>query len=201
MDLKIKGNLTPYQKKILDYISRFYIQYGYSPSYKEIAKEFDFKSDGSVTQYLDALENKGFISRGRASRQIYLNQPEESQEIFMLGIIAAGNPIEPLENPESIKVPKSMISSHAMCYALKISGDSMIDDGIADGDIILVQHQKTANNGDIVVAITENGATLKRFYNEKGQIRLEPRNQRLSIIYPQEIEIRGKFLGLIRHNE
>ena len=200
MDQVVKGILTPKQKDILDFILSFYASNGYSPTYKNIADKFEFKSEGSVAQYLDALEEKGYIKRGGASRQIFLSEPEESKEIFLLGIIPAGSPIEPLENPEPITVPKSMLSPDGMCYALRVSGVSMIEDGIADGDIVLVKHQNTANNGDIVVAITEDGATLKRYYKENGTVRLEPRNKKLSNIYPKELEIRGKFLGLLRHD-
>ncbi len=191
--------LTPNQKKILSFIERYFSKNGFAPSYREIASKFGLKSDGSVAQYLDVLEEKRYISRGEGSRQIFLNSNNHfSTSIPLLGIIAAGNPIEPLENPEPIAVPAAMVPSNSMCYALKVSGDSMIDDGIADGDLILVKHQNFANNGDTVVAITEKGATLKRFYSKMGQIRLEPRNKALKTIFPENVEIRGKFIGLIR---
>lgn len=191
--------LTPNQKKILSFIERYFSKNGFAPSYKEIASKFGLKSDGSVAQYLDVLEEKGYISRGEGSRQILLNTSNQpSVSIPLLGVIAAGNPIEPIEIPEPITVPATMVPLNSMCYALRVAGDSMIDDGIADGDLILVKHQNSANNGETVVAITENGATLKRFYTANGQIRLEPRNKSLKTIFPKELEIRGKFIGLIR---
>jgi repressor LexA len=199
MNSQVKTLLTPKQKQVYDFINSFITSHGYSPSYKDIANGLGFKSEGSVAQYLEALENKGFISRGGSSRQIMPFEIGDDAEVLMLGIIPAGKPIEPLENPVSISVPKSMLPSNVACYALKVRGDSMIDDGIMDGDVILIKHQNTANNGDTVVAITEEGATLKRFYKQNGVVRLEPRNPNLKTIYPEQLEIRGKFIGLIRH--
>lgn len=199
MDEEIKGILTPKQKKVLNYIQSYYVMHGYGASYKEIAQHMQVKSEGSVGQFLDALEEKGYISRNGQNRQVLPTFPkDETSEVLLLGVIPAGSPIEPLEVPEPISVPKSMLPSYGSCYALRVRGESMIDDGIADGDIILIRHQNTADNGDVVVAITENGATLKRYYTSKGVVRLEPRNPKLNNIYPQQLEIRGRFLGLIR---
>lgn len=153
-----------------------------------------------MSQYLEALEKKGYLVRKGGTRELLPTIPDENTEVMLLGIIPAGSPIEPLEVPEVIDVPSSMIPKSGSVYALKVQGESMIDDGIADGDYILVKHQNTADDGDTVVAITEDGATLKRFYQNDGQIRLEPRNPNLEPIYPDHLEIRGKFLGLIRHN-
>lgn len=199
----VNSNLTPKQKAIFDYLGAYFARRGYTPSYKEIADNFRLKSPGSVAQYLDALEEKGYLTRGNGNRQIKLNsaQDDDIVEVPLLGIIAAGAPIEPIENPEPISVPGNMLPRSAMSYALSIRGDSMIDDGICDGDIILVKHQKTASHGDIVVAITEQGATLKRFCQDEKGIRLEPRNKKLQPIYPLELEIRGIFAGLIRRGE
>lgn len=192
--------ITPKQKLALAFIEKFIAHKGYGPSYKEIAEGLDLKSLGSVAQYLDSLEERGFIRRGLRSREIFISGQTESVTIPLIGIIAAGNPIEPIENPEPIEVPKSMMPRTGMVYALKIQGTSMIDDGIADGDVVIIKQQNTAENGDTVVAITEQGATLKRFYREgNGQVRLEPRSPRLRPFYPEELEIRGKFIGLIRH--
>jgi len=195
--------LTPKQKAILDYLQSFFAEYGYSPTYREIAERFNLKSQGSVAQYLEALEEKGYLKRGSGNRQIQFvsGKIEDVIEIPLLGVIAAGAPIEPIENPQPVNVLKSMIPKRAMSYALKVKGDSMIDDGICDGDIILIKHQQTANHGDTVVAITEDGATLKRFCQDNEGIRLEPRNKKLKPFRPLELEIRGIFIGLIRRGE
>jgi repressor LexA len=197
----VNPNLTPNQRAILSYITGYFAEYGYTPSYREIGERFALKSGGSVAQYLEALEAKGYISRGDGSRQILLNstlETKEMVEIPLLGVIAAGVPIEPLEDPQPISVPKTMLPTSGMAYALRVKGDSMVEDGIWDGDFILVRHQKDADNGDIVVAITEDGATLKRFYRKNGKVCLEPRNPNLEPFFPKQLEIRGKFMGLIR---
>lgn len=193
--------ITPKQKQAFDFLQRFIDEHGYAPSYKEIAQGLKLKSLGSVAQYLDVLEKRGFIRRGPNPREIFIVGQAESVTVPLLGFIAAGSPIEPIENPEPIEVPKSMLPPNGMVYALKVQGTSMIDDGVADGDIVLIKQQNTAENGETIVAITESGATLKRFYREgNGKIRLEPRNPNLHPFYPEELEIRGKFLGLIRHS-
>nr|MBI5456008.1 repressor LexA [Candidatus Levybacteria bacterium] len=189
-------NLTPKQKQILEYIQKFTKEKGYPPSLAEIAKEFD-RSVPTIFQFVETLRNKGFLEKENdVARGIYTKKPE----IFLLGKIAAGEPIEPLENPEPIEVPKEMITSPANYYALEVKGNSMIDEGILDHDIIVVKHQNTADNGDVVVAITEKGATLKIFRNKNGEIFLEPRNKNSKNIYPKSLEIRGKFVGLVRKN-
>lgn len=190
------GNLTPKQKEILDFILSFLNKEGYSPSLEEIAKRFK-KSIPTVHQHVEALKTKGFLLKeDNVSRGISLKNSRTG--IFLMGYIAAGKPIEPIENPEPINVPANMVSQQGNYYALKVKGDSMIDDGILDGDIVVIKHQKTADNGETVVAVTEDGATLKIFKNVNGKIFLEPRNKTLQNIYPKELEIRGKLIGLIR---
>lgn len=187
-------NLTPKQKQILDFIQEFTEEKSYPPSLAEIAKKFH-KSIPTVFQFVATLKNKGYLEKENdVARGIYTKKPE----IFLLGKIVAGKPIEPLENPEPIEVPKEMIASPANYYALEVKGDSMIDEGILDNDIIVVKHQNTADNGDVVVAITEKGATLKIFRQKNGRIYLEPKNKNLKDIYPKSLEIRGKFVGLVR---
>lgn len=189
-------NLTPKQKQVLDFINEFTKDNGYPPSLAEIAKEFK-KSIPTIFQYVETLKNKGFLTKQEdVARGIYTKKPE----VFLMGNIAAGEPIEPLENPEPIEVPNEMIMSPGNYYALQVKGDSMIDEGILDGDIVIVKHQKTADNGDIIVAVTEKGVTLKIFKRKNDKIILEPRNKKLKNIYPKELEIRGKFIGLLRKN-
>lgn len=193
------ANLTPKQKRILDFITSFYKKEGYSPSLAEIAKRFK-KSVPTIHQFIETLKEKGFLDKEEKIWRGIIPQ-NATREIFLLGYIAAGRPIEPIENPEPIQIPLSMISPMGNYYALKAQGNSMIDDGIMDGDTIVVKHQNTANNGEMVVAITEKGATLKVFKKKNGQIFLEPRNKNLKIIQPRQIEIRGKFTGLIRNSQ
>ncbi|PIZ01101.1 repressor LexA [bacterium (Candidatus Gribaldobacteria) CG_4_10_14_0_8_um_filter_33_9] len=188
--------LTPRQKKVLDYIKKFKERKGYSPTLNEIANYLR-KSLSTAQHYVEELKNRGFLKKSENMAR-GITPVEETQRILLLGYIAAGKPIEPIENPEPINIPVSMINKAGNYYALKVKGNSMIDDGIADGDIAVIQHMITANNGDTVVAITEKGATLKVLRKQKGLIFLEPRNRKLKNIYPKELEIRGKFCGLIR---
>jgi len=193
------SNLTPKQKRILDFITSFYKKEGYSPSLAEIAKRFK-KSVPTIHQFITTLKEKGFLDK---EEKIWrgITPQNTNREIFLLGYIAAGQPIEPIENPEPIQIPLSMIPQTGNYYALKVQGDSMIDDGIMDGDTVVIKQQNMANNGETVIAITEKGATLKVFKKKNGQIFLEPRNKNLKIIQPREIEIRGKFTGLIRNSQ
>lgn len=189
------STLTTKQKEVLDFIVSFSSQNGYSPSLAEISKKLK-KSVPTVFQFVKTLNEKGYLQKtDKIWRGI---STEIKKQVMLMGYISAGKPIDPLENPEPINVPVSMIPAEANYYALKVQGDSMIEDGILDGDTILVKHQMTAENGDTVVAITEKGATLKILRKNNGKVHLEPRNKRLKNIYPKELEIRGKFCGLIR---
>lgn len=198
---KLNRALTPKQKNILDFITDCSINNGFSPSLEEVGNKFGLVIS-TVHQHIKALESKGYlIKEENQPRGLSLfKQTSDSAEIPLLGVIAAGTPIEPIENPEQVNVPKNLISRPGDYYALKVKGDSMIDDGILDNDIVVIKSQSTANSGDTVVAVTENGATLKIFRKNNNNIYLEPRNKRLSNIYPSQIEIRGKLVGLLRIN-
>lgn len=189
-------SLTPKQKKILDFIVAFTKKVGYSPSLAEIAHHFK-KSITTIHQHVETLKNKGeLVKQENVWRGIQPQQPVT--QIFLLGYIAAGQPIEPFENPEPIQVPLNFTPTPGNYYALKVKGQSMVDDGIRDGDTIIVRHQKTAINGDRVIAVTEKGATLKVYREQDGKIYLEPRNKKFKIIYPEKLEIRGKFAGVVK---
>lgn len=194
--------LTVKQKKILDYVTSSANHHGYSPSLEEIASHFGLSAISTVHHHVKALRIKGYLKKEKNQPRgaSPLERTSDSVEIPLLGFIAAGTPIEPIENPEPIKVPNNLISKRGDYYALKVKGDSMIEDGIWDGDLVVIKSQQTADNGDTVVAVTEGGATLKIFRSKNGTIFLEPRNKRLENIYPQSLEIRGKFVGLIRKN-
>lgn len=200
MDVNKQIPITPKQKHVLDFVNRFIIKNGYSPSLNEIAK-FIGKSISTVQHFIEELESRGYLQRKENVARSISSTGEATQQIFKLGYIAAGEPIEPIENPEPIDVPASFIKSNGNYYALQVKGESMIEDNILDGDTIIVKHQQTAEDGDRVVAVTEDGTTLKVFRNRSGRIYLGPRNKNLKPIYPKELVIRGKFCGLIRGDD
>lgn len=189
--------LTPKQKKALDFINRFTTENDYAPSLQEIANYFK-KSISSAQHFVEELHLKGYLQKRTSSARSITTIGERKGHVFKLGYIAAGKPIEPIENPEPIEVPPSLLKTTGDHYALEVKGLSMIEDNILDGDTIIIRHQRTAEDGDRVVAITEEGATLKIFRKRNGKIYLEPRNSNLKPIYPKELEIRGKFVGLFR---
>ena len=191
--------LTAEQKKALDFVLSYLQEHGYSPSLKDIAQFFH--SNTSTAQYfVKELIKKGFL-RKEANKTRGITPIARPRTVKKLGIIAAGEPIEPIENPEDIEIPSSIETDPGHSYyALEIKGDSMIDMGILDGDTVLIQHQLTAKNGDVIVAITEKGATLKTYREINNEILLEPKNPSYKIIKPKKLEIRGKFCGLIRNS-
>jgi repressor LexA len=190
--------LTAKQKKALDYIRNCVAHNGYAPSLKEIAKFLGTENLSTAQYYIEELLVKGHLTKDN-NKSRGITPVNATFEIPLLGFIAAGEPIEPIENSENITVPESInINTQSPHYALKVKGDSMMDMGILNNDIVIVKHQMTAENGDVVVAITEKGATLKVFKRVGDQIRLEARNKNFQAIIPVSLEIRGKFVGLIR---
>lgn len=189
--------LTPKQKQILDFLTSYIKENGYSPSLEEIARKFK-KTIPTIFQHIENLKSKGFLLKtDNISRGIQLNNAQD--EVMLLGKIAAGIPIEAIENPEPIKIPAGMLNTPGNYYALLASGNSMIEDGIFDGDTVIIKHQNTAEDGDTIVAITEDGATLKKLYRDGKRIRLQPANQTFLPIFPKEIEIKGKVIGILRN--
>lgn len=189
--------LTPKQKKVLDFVNKFTVKYGYAPSLHEIA-EYLGKSISTVQHFIGELQEKGYLQKKRNIARGLSSTQESTGQLFKLGYIAAGSPIDPIENPEPIDVPSYFLKPPGNYYALEVKGDSMVEDNILDGDTIIIKHQQTAENGDRIVAITENGATLKVFRKRNNMIYLEPKNGEMKPIYPQVLEIRGKFVGLLR---
>ncbi len=197
----VNRNLTPKQKKILDFICLYYKKKGFAPSLEEIGHHFKLKAVSTVHQHVETLKAKGYLKKeNNQPRGIRPFKKEESSvEIPLLGYIAAGNPIEAIESPEPLTVSRELLAKSGNHFALKVKGSSMIDDGIFDGDTVLVREQKTAENGETVVAIIDGGeATLKKIYRENGQIRLQPANQTFLSLFPQEVEIKGKVVSIIR---
>ncbi len=194
------------QKQILDFISQYIDKYGYSPTLGEIAEAIGVSSLATVHEHLQALVKKGVIKKFEgAVRGIELIDKKISNtlkgiELPILGFIAAGQPIQTFTDPDAtVRIAPNMISGKKRSYVLQVKGDSMIEDGILDGDFVVIEEQNTAINGDIVVALLDNGlATLKRFYKEKDRIRLEPANSAMSPIYTTDVKIQGKCVGVIR---
>ena len=200
--------LTSKQEKILDTIKKFIAEKGYAPTIRELCKLCNLNSTATMFVHLKNLTKKGYISQTESKfRTIELTVPNEYIKnddsvvnVPLLGKVAAGNPIEAIENPnEYFSLPKELIPMNHDVFTLEVSGDSMINIGIFDGDIVIVKKDRTANNGEIVVAMTdENEVTLKRFYKEKDHIRLQPENDYLEPIILNNVTILGKAIGLYR---
>ena len=195
--------LTKKQKAILDFVKSFQKEKDYPPTLEEIGKKFKLSSVGTVYQYIDALQKKGYIQRKKGyarSLELYEQKGSDLVEIPLMGIITAGAPIEAIRNPEPIDVPKSMLSRTGRHYALKVKGDSMIDEGIFDGDTIIVREQSVVDNGETAVAYLPDTdeATLKKIYKEKNRIRLQPANPKLEPFYETNVEIQGKVVSVLR---
>jgi repressor LexA len=193
--------LTEKQKNVFEFIDQFIKKWGYSPTYGEIQKHFGFKSVGTVQDYVAALEVKGFIQKteGKWSSLRIINQ---SNEVPLLGKVAAGRPIEFFKFGEHTEVPFAMIKGKGEVFALQVSGDSMINEGILDGDIVIVKKESSAENGKIVVASVDNEATIKKLVKKRGQIELHSANPKYQpiIVKPhQEFRIEGIYTGLIRY--
>jgi repressor LexA len=194
--------LTKRQKEILEYISEYIDQNRYSPTYDEIKDNFGLSALSTVHEHITELVNKGYLRRDEKSPRGISLTPKQKQymEIPLSGIIRAGSPIEAVETVnEFIKVVREPALKGNL-YALKVEGDSMIDECIFDGDLIIAKKQSIADNGDTIVAIIDdNEATLKKIYIEKDNIRLQPANPKYEPIYRKEVEIRGVVVKIIRN--
>ncbi len=193
--------LTKKQKEVLDFITEYVREHDYSPTQKEIQEHFGFKSLGSVQDYIKYLTNGGYLINDSHSVRGLMPSvvQQNTEEIPLLGSIAAGIPIEAIENSDRISVPTHMLGK-GQYYALKVKGESMIEDGILNGDVAIIKHQSQAENGQIVVAVVENETTLKHYFKKSKQIELHPANKTMKpiIIKDRECEIRGVMVGLIR---
>ena len=197
--------LTPKQKTFLAYIYRYMEEWGRSPSFDEICSEFGFRSYNTVTTYLRLLERKGYIRLPRQKnrkRAIEVISPVETRrfEFPLLGMVAAGKPIEAVENVSAIEVPPSMVGSGDH-FVLEVKGDSMREDGIMSGDFVVVRKQPTAENGETVVALINNEATVKKYYKKKNQVELRPAHTGMKPIRVKkgDLRIQGKVVGVLRY--
>lgn len=212
--------LTPKEKNVLQYIENYIAENGYSPSFMEIKENFGFASYNSVQNYVKQLESKNYLHNpgGNQKRALQVVQsshtfPDNLKEIRtrltpnvtipLLGQVAAGAPIEHLKHDEYIDIPVSLLRKPDQTYALQVQGNSMIEDGIHDGDTILVQRQEVANDGEIVVAVVQHEATVKRIFKPKkrgGKVELRPANSQMQSFWydPRDVDVRGIVVGLIR---
>lgn len=193
--------LTKKQKDVLDFITGYVRENGYSPTQKEIQEHFGFKSLGSVQDYIKYLTAGGYLNNDSHSVRGLMPSTvqQNSEDIPLLGNIAAGVPIEAIENSDMISVPVHMLG-RGQHYALKVKGESMIEEGILSGDIAIIKHANQAENGQIVVAVVDNETTLKKYFKRAKQIELHPANKTMKpiIVKDKECEIRGLMVGLIR---
>ena len=196
--------LTKRQKEVYDYLTRYIAENGYAPTFEEIGSHFRLSSLATIHKHLSNLEEKGLIRRkwnfSRAIELVPQHKKAGAVELPLLGTVAAGQPIEAIETDDSIAIPETFVR-RSNTFALRVKGDSMVRDGIWDGDIIIVEERQTAENGETVVALLNDGATVKRFYRERGgKIRLQPANDSMApiIANAKEVEIRGVVVAVMR---
>ncbi len=196
------------ERQVLEFITQYIQRHGYAPTLVEIAESMGLSAVSTIHEHLERLAQKGFIKKTAGfERGIELiptkakfNENEAAVELPVLGFIAAGTPLEPHTDPNYyIPVPANLLSTKKPGFILQVKGNSMIEEGILDGDFVVIQHQQEAQNGEIIVAILPNGlATLKRIIFEKDRIRLEPANSAMSPIYTTHVKIQGKVVAVFR---
>ena len=198
-------NLTEKEKQVLTFIKHNVMSKGYPPSVREIGQSVGLSSSSTVHSYLKKLENKGYLRRDpnktRAMEVVSPDAREHSHEMLevpLLGQVAAGAPLLAEENKEDTFSLPASITGNGDFFMLTIKGDSMIEAGILDGDYVVVRQQQTADNGEIVVALLGEEATVKRYYKETGRVRLQPENSLMEPIYTNDLQLLGKVTALLR---
>ena len=205
---QLEGNdvlpLTKRQREILDYLQDFIQQHGYAPSLEEIGRRFGLSSLATVHKHLTNLQEKGFIkrawNRSRSVEMIPTNSGGRAVDLPLLGYVAAGSPIEAVATNETIAVPEDLVGRRDT-YVLRVRGNSMIDEQICDGDFVIVEDRKTAQNGETVVALLSGSdVTLKKLYRENGRVRLQPANPTMQPIFvdPDQLQVQGVVVGVMR---
>ncbi len=204
------GVLYRKEREVLEFLAQFQKQYGYSPTLTEISKATGHKSNSTVHTLIRALVEKGYVQKVDGNTRVLKIIDEKaaqgllgqlpSIELPLMGYIAAGKPLEPHTDPNAtFQVSASMISGKKTAYVLQVKGESMIEDGILDGDYVVIEKSEVASNGDIVVALVDdNLATLKRFYKEGEKVVLKPANSAMEPIYPNSLRIQGIAVGVVR---
>jgi len=198
--------LTKRQREILNYLTAYSEQNGFAPSFEEIAENFNYNSLATVHEHLTNLERKGYIKRSyNESRAIEILPSEATPraiELPLLGMVAAGQPIEAIEANETFIVPEALVGRAGNHYVLRVRGNSMVDEQIRDGDFVVVNERRRADNGEMVIALIDGtSATVKKYYRERdGRIRLQPANETMQPIYVHEndISIQGIVVGVLR---
>ena len=199
--------LTKRQEDTLQFVKEYIVSHGYPPTVREIATALNVSSPATVQAHLDGLADKGYIKKGsNKNRTIelmvdneFIPKNESVVDVPLLGKITAGSPIEAIQNPdEYFTLPAYLIPKDKEVFTLKVNGESMINAGIFNGDQIIVAQQDTAENGDIIVALMDDSATVKRFYREDDHVRLQPENDTMEPIITTDVQILGKVIGLVR---
>lgn len=199
--MKIVKPLTDEQKVALDFITNFIEVKGFPPTLQNIADGLG-KSITTAQHYVSVLDLKGYIRKGKNKTRSILPTSASSPTVLKMGYIAAGAPIEEIANPQPVAVPRAFLNKPGQYYALEVRGNSMEEDAIWDGDLIVVRHQFDANPGEVVVAVTEDGVTLKALkFDDDGTPYLQPRNSQMDPIRPSRLEIKGKLVGIVHHEE
>jgi repressor LexA len=197
--------LTKKQKLVLDYIGAFIQEHGYRPSYEEIAAGLGLSSQSTICVHVENLKNKGYLTKkDNTNRSVDLlrsrTRRRMTEEVPLMGLIAAGLPIEAVQDRETISIPADMLG-RTETYVLQVTGDSMTGDHVLDGDYVIVSRQETACDGDMVVALIHNSeATLKRYHRQGAKIRLEPANPAYhSLVYDEaDVAVQGVVVGILR---
>ncbi|HKA52224.1 MAG TPA: transcriptional repressor LexA [Candidatus Binatia bacterium] len=197
--------LTRRQKEVWDYLEDYIAAHGYAPTLEEIGAHFGLSSLATVHKHLSNLESKGLIARKwNLSRAIEITPPQKTAqavELPLLGRVAAGVPIEAIETEGTLTIPEDFVRRPHNAFALRVQGESMIGEGILDGDFVVVEKRPAADNGETVVAVLNGEATVKKFYHERGgKVRLQPANPQLQPIVAREkdVEIRGVVVAVLR---
>ena len=196
--------LTKRQREILDYLTEFIEHKGYAPSLEEVGRRFSLSSLATVHKHLTNLQEKGFIkrawNRSRSLEIVPTRAGARAIDLPLLGNVAAGAPIEAVVSAETVAVPEDLVG-RTDTYALRVRGDSMIDEQIRDGDIVIVEDRKTANNGEMVIALLHGAdVTLKKFYRDNGRVQLQPANEALKplIVDASQVQIQGVVVAVMR---
>lgn len=204
------GVLYRKEREVLEYLVQFQNQYGYSPTLTEIAQATGHRANSTVHSLIRSLVEKGYVQKVEGNARVLkvidpkvtsvMRGNQVSIELPLMGFIAAGKPLEPHSDPNAtFQVSASMMSGQKTAYVLQVKGESLIEDGILDGDYVIIEKEKEVHNGDIVVALVDdNLATLKKFYKENDRIVLKPANSTMEPIYPNHLTLQGRVVGLVR---
>jgi len=196
--------LTKRQREILDFLNDFIAEHGYAPSLEEIGRRFGLSSLATVHKHLTNLQQKGFIrrtwNRSRSVEVVPSRSAGRAVELPLLGFVAAGAPIEAIATTETISVPEDLVGKRDT-YVLRVRGDSMIDEQIRDGDFVVIEDRKLADNGEMVIALVAGSdVTLKKFYRENGRVRLQPANPAMQplVFDADQVQVQGVVVGVMR---